>query len=349
MKIAIDVSPLSTGHKIRGVGFYLKHLLEALKKYHPEHDYIEFTKTIPRGVDVVHYPYFDPFFHTLPFFPHANTVVTIHDVTPLVFPQLFPIGIKGKVNWFLQQKSLQAVKRIITDSMSSQKDIQQILQRKPEDIDVVYLAAAEQFRKISNPKSQISNLKKKYNLPEKFALYVGDATPNKNLPNMIKAILRTNVQLVMVGKTLTDTSVDLSNPWTRDIREVRDLAEKNPDKIHMLGFVEDEDVVALYTSASVFLMPSLYEGFGLPVVEAMSCGCPVITTNKGSLKEVAQDAAVIVDPENIDEIAQAIQKIVGNKTYAKKLSEKGLQQAKKFSWKKTADETIASYKKTLSS
>src|SRR5579872_7086795 len=105
MKIAIDISPLSSGHKVRGVGFYLQHLKDALMKYFPEHEYIWFEKPseIPKDVDLVHYPYFDPFSLTLPFKRLQKTVVTVHDLTPLIFPEDFPSGFKGTLKWRLQR------------------------------------------------------------------------------------------------------------------------------------------------------------------------------------------------------------------------------------------------------
>src|SRR5258706_7297652 len=148
MKVAIDVSPLSSGHSIRGVGFYLKNLLDALKKYHPEHEYIEFTSSVPENVDVIHYPYFVPFIHTLPFFPPAHTVVTVHDLTPLMLPKLFPIGPKGRVTWFFQKQSLRKITHIITDSNQSKKDVEKILHIDSKKIENVSLAAGEHFRVI---------------------------------------------------------------------------------------------------------------------------------------------------------------------------------------------------------
>ncbi|HYK07945.1 MAG TPA: glycosyltransferase family 1 protein [Candidatus Eisenbacteria bacterium] len=346
MKVAIDVSPLSSGHAIRGVGFYVKNLLNSLKKYHPENDYFEFInqKTIPRDVDIIHYPYFDPFSLTLPLNEKRKTVVTVHDVTPLLFPNLFPIGPKGKFIWFLQKRSLRKIGNIITDSKSSKKDIETLLHIKPERIDSIYLAADEHFYKMQDTeyKTQVKN---KYKLPDSFVLYVGDATPNKNLPTLVKAVLRTTIPLVMVGKSLVDESVDVSNKWAKDIKEVRALQKANSQQIRFLGFVDDEDLIALYNLASVFVMPSLYEGFGLPILEAMQSGCPVITSSKGSLREVAGDSAYIVDSYDVSAMAQAIQKVIGDRQLAKKLSQKGLLQAKKFSWEKTANQTVDVYKK----
>src|SRR6266576_1073935 len=111
MRIAIDVSPLKSGHKVRGVGFYLTYLKKALLEFYPDNEYFFFEKgqEINKSVDVVHYPCFDPFFHTLPFFKKYKTVVTVHDLTPLVFPQHFPAGIKGTLQWQLQRLNLQKV------------------------------------------------------------------------------------------------------------------------------------------------------------------------------------------------------------------------------------------------
>ena len=105
MKIAIDISPLSTGHKVRGVGFYLRHLKDALEKYYPQHTYVLFkdSRDIPEDVDLIHYPYFDPFAVTQPLMKKKPTVVTVHDLTPLRFPEHFPSGIKGRLKWQLNK------------------------------------------------------------------------------------------------------------------------------------------------------------------------------------------------------------------------------------------------------
>lgn len=345
MNIAIDISPLSTGHKIRGVGFYLKNLQKALQEFYPDISFTFFTQTknIPKNTEIIHYPYFEPFFLTLPFFKIKKTVVTVHDMTPLLFPDSFPVGIKGKIKWFFQKRALQKVDAIITDSFSSKKDITKLLTYPEKNIFVAHLAAAEHFRVIKD-KSLLGEVKKKYALPEKFLLYVGDVTANKNLPRLIKAVLRTKIPLVMVGKALTNELTDLNNSWNKDLKEILSLIE-NKEQFIRLGFVDDEDLVEIYNLATAFIMPSLYEGFGLPVLEAMACGCPVIATKEGSLPEVAGDAAYYVDAYSIDAIQQGIQKLMGDKQMTKKLSENGLLQAKKFSWKKTAEETVEVYKK----
>ncbi len=345
MKIAIDVSPLSSGHAIRGVGFYLKNLLKALRKYHPEHEYSEFTHSLSAvsNADVVHYPYFDPFFLTLPFFTSKKIVVTVHDLTPLILPGDFPVGVKGKIAWEIQKYALKRAQRIITDSQVSKRDIERLTGISSGTIDSVYLAAGEQF--IVLPENKVSSVRKKYHVPDVFALYVGDGTANKNLPRLVKAMSKENIHLVMVGKSLVDESVDLSNVWTKDIQDVRSLAKANPQEISLLGFISDDDLVGLYNAASVFVMPSLYEGFGLPILEAFSCGCPVVTSEKGSLQEIAGGAAHIIDPYDIESIANGAKKVLQDKKYAHQLREAGLRRSKDFSWEKTAQETVASYEK----
>lgn len=347
MNVAIDISPLSSGHKVRGVGFYLKNLQKSLQEYFPYISFIFFTQVqkVPKSTQLIHYPYFEPFFLTLPFFKKKKTIVTVHDVTPLIFPNDFPVGIKGKIKWFLQKKSLEKVDAIITDSVSSQKDIAQRIGFPIEKIHVAYLAAAEHFRVVNN-KRELQKTKEKYDLPKKFILYVGDVTANKNVPRLIKAVLRTKIPLVMVGKALTNTSADVQNSWNRDLQEVLHLI-KDSQQIMRLGFISDEELVDLYNSAEVFVMPSLYEGFGLPILESMACGCPVITSKEGSITEVAGDSAYYIDAYSVDSIEQGIQKVIGDKQLAKKLKEKGLLQAKKFSWKKTAEKTVAVYKKVI--
>ncbi|MEK7502700.1 MAG: glycosyltransferase family 1 protein [Patescibacteria group bacterium] len=365
MKIAIDTSPIegksSLQHRVRGTGFYTKNLIESLQKYDSKNAYTFFNRgetlpaarlpagqgrqELPKDIGIVHYPYFEPFFLTLPVFNENPFVVTVHDLTPFVFPQNFPIGIKGKLKWQIQKLALKKAKRIVTDSISSKNDIIKYAGIPENKIDVVYLAAGDKFRKL-----KIENLKlkiaRKYDLPEKFALYVGDVTWNKNLPRLVEASIKADVPLVMTGKTLLSTDFDKDNPWNQDLVKVQKLSEGNKNIIR-IGFVSDQDLVVLYNIAAVFVMPSIYEGFGLPVLEAMSCGCPVVTSREGSLTEVAGDAAFYVDAYDVDSISDGIRKVFSDTRLRKELSEKGIVQAQKFSWKKTARNTIDTYKYIL--
>ncbi len=348
MKIAIDVSPLSSGHKVRGVGFYLENLKRSLLKYDKENKYTFFVtgENIGEDIDVVHFPYFEPFFLALPIYKKHKTVVTVHDLTPIVFPDAFPRGIKGEVKWQMQRLSLRKTNRIITDSKSSKDDVIKYVGVKDSLIDVVYLAAGEEFKVVNDSQNKSSALREKYNLPNRFALYVGDVTWNKNLPRLLDAIKTTNIPLVMVGKNLINENYDKNNPWNHDLNRVNELA-KDDKRVLRLGFVESNDLVSIYNLATVFVMPSLYEGFGLPILEAQACGCPVVTTKEGSLKEVASDSAYFVDGYDYKDIASGIQKVFESTLLQQELREKGFKNTKKYSWEKTAEKTIQAYKKAI--
>jgi len=353
MNIAIDISPLKSGnflqHRVRGTGFYLENLRSSLLKYYPNNKYTFFTrgKKLPNNIKLVHYPYFEPFFLTLPFFSKHKTIVTVHDLTPLVFPEYFPKGIKGWLKWQIQKISLKKANTIITDSESSKKDIIKYAGINEEKIHVVYLAAGEQFERLKTPDLRIKELRTKYELPEKFLLYVGDVTWNKNLPRLIEACLKANVPLVMTGKALVDSDFDRKNLWNQDLVKIHKLCAGKKNIVR-IGFVSNEDLVNLYNIAQVFVMPSLYEGFGLPILEAMACGCPVITSKEGSLPEVAGDAAFYTDAYDSDKIAKDITEVFEDEKLRKELSVKGLKQADKFSWKKTASDTLKVYRQVLS-
>ncbi len=349
MNIAIDVTPLNDtrllSHRVRGTGFYLQNLKRSLLEFYPEHKYQFFNRgnSLNSTTEIIHYPYFEPFFLTLPFSKKYKTIVTVHDLTPLIFPEHFPSGLKGNIKWQLQKMNLKKSNRILTDSESSKKDIYKYTKFDSDKIDVAYLAAGEEFR----PRANSQKLIAKYKLPKKFILYVGDATWNKNLPRLLKAVEGTKIPLIMVGKTLTEENYDKSNPWNQDLVETQRLISEN-DNVKALGFVSGEDLVSLYNLASAFVMPSIYEGFGLPILEAMQSGCPVIAAKEGSIPEVAGGAAFYVDAKNTENMANGISQVFENLKLQKDLSEKGIMQAKKFSWKKTAEKTIEAYEKTLS-
>jgi glycosyltransferase involved in cell wall biosynthesis len=348
MKIAIDVSPLESGHKVRGVGFYLTYLKRAMLMYFPQNEYHFFTQNeaIPKSIDVVHYPYFDPFSRTLPFTKKYKTVITVHDLTPLVFPEYFPAGVKGTINWQLQRFNLKKVDGIVTDSNVSRKDIEKLAGVSKEKISVAYLAGGEEFKKMKIEDSRLKMLNKKYNLHDEFILYVGDVTWNKNLPRLLKAVENIDIPLILVGKSLVSTDFDKQNSWNKDLIEVQRLAEQNKNIVR-LGFVPTEDLVDLYNLATVFVFPSVYEGFGLPIVEAMQAGTPVIISREGCMPEVGGEAVQYFDGYDTESLTNAIIRVLQSKKLQKELSEKGLEQAKKFSWKKTAEQTLEAYKKAV--
>jgi glycosyltransferase involved in cell wall biosynthesis len=345
MKIAIDVSPLKSGHKVRGVGFYLENLKKSLIKYYPQNDFLFFDdiSSIPNESEVIHFPYFDPFILSLPSKNEKKTVVTVHDLTPIIFPKHFPPGLRGNIKWQIQKRRLRKVDAIITDSNSSKKDIEKIVGADPSKVSVVYLASSDNFKKIEDIKNP-PKLFRENKIPESFILYVGDVTWNKNLPKLLEAVKQTDLTLVMVGKAIVNKDFDKNSAWNKDLVRVQKLIEGD-SRFIPLGFVSNEDLNYLYNTAVCLVMPSLYEGFGLPVIEAMQAGCPVITSRKGSLPEVGGDAVLYIDPENIDSIKEEIINLSKDNKLRDELSNKGLERANKFSWKKTAEKTIEVYEK----
>lgn len=340
MKVALDISPTQTGHRIRGIGSYTQKLADEFKKGDWDIDFEFFeTPSSPPPADVIHYPYFDLFAHTLPNSKKASRVVTIHDVIPLVFPQHFPVGLRGFINLFFQKRALKNCDLVICDSETSKKDIVDKLSYPEEKIKVVYLAPGENFKKENNIE-KLKKISKKYNLPSNFALFVGDVNWNKNIEGLLKSIKIANFQLVMIGASLKNNNI----PETQNINKLIHKL-KLEEKIYKLGFINEEDLISIYNLASVCVLPSYYEGFGLPLLESMACGTPVVCSNVASLSEIGGNAAIFCDPEDPEDIAKKISQVLDLQTPQKQgLSTKCATHASSFSWNKVARETIDVYK-----
>lgn len=345
MNVAIDVSPLGTGHKNRGVGTYTKLLIEALQKYEKKHSYYFFTRgqDKPKNIDVIHYPYFDPFFLTLPVITSRPTVVTVHDLIPLVFPEHFPAGVRGMIKWQVQRLSLGRTTRIITDSHASKRDIIRIAGIGSHAIDVVRLAPADVFHPVTD-KVLLQIVTTKYKLPERFILYVGDINWNKNIPGLLEAFQQFNskdIKLVLVGKAFVERS-----PESDAIQARIDALGIRGDVI-MPGFVPLNDLPSLYALASVYVQPSHYEGFGLPILEAFACGCPVISMRSPGLSEIA-GPAIMVDPKIHGDLSARLQEALAMPVSRRQaLIQEGILWARRFSWEAVAHQTVQSYEKTV--
>lgn len=345
MKVAIDVSPLKSAHQFRGIGVYTKRLVEALKK-HPAADLevvLVEEGNIPKNCDLIHYPYYDLFWSTLPLARKKKTVVTIHDTIPLIFPKHYPPGVKGRLRFQKQKLALKTASAVICDSKNSKKDIVKYLDFPDDKIYVVYLAPGEEFKPITDHRS-LTAIRRKYRFPKQFVLYVGDVNYNKNVLGLVKACKKIKVPLVIVGKQAAQKSFDHKHIENQPLKTLIDEYGKDPDIIR-LGFVPDEDLVVIYNLATVYCQPSFYEGFGLPVLESMVCGTPVVASKKSSLPEIVGRAAVLIDPYDIIDIANGLTVAIEDRDLREDLIQKGLKQAKKFSWKKTADGTYKVYQK----
>lgn len=345
IKVALIKPPL-IGHQYRGTGEYARRLYYSLSK-HREIDISLVDGKILDDFDIIHYPYFDPFFLTLPFFKKRKTVVTVHDLIPLKFPEHFPPGLRGSIKWQLQKLSLTKVDAVITDSFSSKKDIMKYTGMSEDKIHVIYLGVGEEFKIIHSNKI-LKGIKNKLKLPDEFILHVGDVNYNKNIEGLIKAfnIVRGSyltLNLVLVGDGFVNPSPQLS----QINRLINSLNLR--DKVCFIGHVATDDLVGLYNLAKVYLQPSFAEGFGLPVLEACACGCPVVCSNQSSLPEIVENKAILVDPYKIENIAKGTLKVLNcDKNQYRGLVENGFSHVKKFTWSRCAFETVNIYKKIIS-
>lgn len=224
------------------------------------------------------------------------------------------------------------VDKIMTISKASKKDIVKLLKVNPIKVKVSYLGVEKRFKLMNNP-VELNRVKKKYQLPDKYILFVGTIEPRKNITSLINNVTLKSCHLVIVGK----------KGWLSD--NIFKLPEKLgiKNKVKFIGQTNDIDLPAIYNLAQVLVYPSLYEGFGLPVLEAMACGCPVITSNTSSLPEVVGKAGVLINPNDGKEISKAITDILTKPILRQSLIKKGLIQANKFSFEKCAKETLKTY------
>lgn len=354
MRVAINTTPLTTPHRYRGIGYYTTNLIEGLKKNNSV-NVVEFTNLSEvKDVDIVHYPWFDLFFHSLPTKKKFPTIVTIHDVIPLIFPKNYPLGIKGRINLFLQKNSLKNCSYFITDSQKSKEDIKKYLMLKDEKITPILLAADKNFKVLND--TQLLRVKRKYRLPENFLLYVGDANWIKNLPFLIEGFKSIsanprfeNLKLVLVGGVFLKNVENINHPELYSLKRVNKMINQYQleGKILKPGNIDGEELVSFYNLATIYVQPSLYEGFGLPILQAFCCGTPVVSSNGGSLPEVGGKAAVYFDSTNLTQFESIITEILENKSLQNRLSKLGLDQAERFSWDKVINETIEVYKKVI--
>jgi glycosyltransferase involved in cell wall biosynthesis len=346
MRVALDLNPL-TVHKGRGIGFYTQRLstaLVALAKQKKDFSLTTFKAKLP-PVDLIHLPGFTLFSKPTKA-PSLPLVITVHDLIPLDYPKHFPLGLKGKLIWYLQKKWLRLAKAIITDSKASKKSIIKHTGIDAKKIHVIYLAADKIFTTL-NSQTRLKAIQKRYQLPDKFVLYVGDLNWNKNIIALSNSCLKLNLPLVVIGKQTFKDNYDRSHPENQDLRTFQSMAKTNPNQIIRIGFVPTSDLVAIYNLATIYAQPSRAEGFGLPILEAFACGCPVITSKFTSTEEIAGQAALLINPNKDKELSSALKKLWNNPALRTKLSKLGLKQAKLFTWEKTAQQTYAVYQQAL--
>jgi len=265
--------------------------------------------------------------------------MTIHDLIPLVFPHHY--GWQHALYYkYIVRRALQRSERILTGSHSSKSDLMRYFNLDESKIAMTDYGVDDRFKPDDTGISREA-VAKKFDVKGTYILSVVNKKPHKNVMTLIKAFQKRiprsviSYQLVIVGISRELVQNDISDGENRDII--------------FLPQVTDDQLITLYQAASLFVLPTLYEGFGLPVLEAMACGTPVITSNVSSLPEVAGDAAILVDPNNIDELSQAIYNVLADSALQKELRGKGIYQARRFSWKETAQQTLRVYEEVLSS
>ena len=363
MRIAIDCRWIFP--KISGIGKHTENLVSGLSKVDHHNHYlllkeplvsygifslanqIRFPRLLKRlDVDIYHSTNF-----MIPLFiPRTiKVVVTIHDLIPFRFPQYTPQAKKTKFLWFFRRIMKMIVKRadkIVTVSNNTARDLVEFLNVPRDKISVVYNGISHDFfeesvTKVSDPKikNESGYIPTPKSLVWGYILFVGRADPYKNLIGLIKAYAKLLQDYGLSNKLLV---VGEEDPRYKDVSQlVEELGLK--DKVIFYGYTDSKTMVNLYQNAGILVLPSLYEGFGLPPLEAMACGIPVIVSNTPALVETVADKAIVVDPHDIDELAKAIYNVLTDKILRDKMSREGREHAKKFTIDFMARETLKVY------
>lgn len=358
MKIGIDCQ--SIYGPVSGLGQYTRKLIEWLPQVDSRNDYHFFrcwknfggktydrllwencvlpVKAFRQKLDLLHSPAFG-----IPLIRNVarRIVVTVHDLIGVVFPK--HLSLPSRFYW---SKWLLFVNRhadlVIADSECTKRDIVRFMRFNPDKIRVIPLAADERFS-LRKDENEIANICSKYSIKQPFILFLGNVEPRKNLPRLISAFKR----LKQEGKIEHQLVVGGSRSW--HYPELAESYENSGimDDIKFIDYVDENDIFALYQASDLFVFPSLYEGFGLPILEAMASGVPVITSNVSSMPEVGKDAVYYVNPYSEEEIAKAIYFVLNDRNTLGELRRRGLERVRQFSWQRTAQETQQVFEELL--
>ncbi len=292
-----------------------------------------------RPVDVLHVQY------TAPPFCRVPVVVTIHDLAFEHLPETFTRRGSFQLKLTVRRTAKKAA-RIATVSEYSRQDLLRTYHLPPEKVVVTYNGIEPHFTPQPKSPGESSEIRQRFGIARDFLLAVGSLQPRKNLVRLIRAYAKLRNenenftrQLVIVGRKL----------WLADEIFAEVQKQRWAEDVILTGYVADEDLPALYRSASAFVYPSLFEGFGLPPLEAMACGAPVVTSDTSSLPEVTGDAALLIDPHDEQSLANALIEVVNNKPLRASLREKGIAQAGKFTWREAAEKTLRLYREACNS
>ena len=286
---------------------------------------------LPHRFRLLHSPDFIP--------PHGRfrSVITVHDLTFLHYPQFLTAESRRYYNGQIRA-AVDRADFILTDSDATRTDLLNLLGVPPAKAITVYLAADPRFS--PQPAERVAVLADRYGLPQSYVLFVGTFEPRKNVAGLLSAYAQLSPSappLVLAGNT----------GWLFDDahRRVQDLGLSG--RVKFLADLPGEELPALYSGAAAFCLPSYYEGFGLPLLEALACGVPAVVADRASLPEIAGGAAALCNPDDPASIAQALEKVLGDTDYRRSLVHRGHDRVKQFTWDKCARETLAVYKKAL--
>ncbi len=274
-----------------------------------------------------------------------KVIVTVHDMIPFIFPEAsrsaYPFDYRSALRQGLQR--LKNVDAIISPSEATKNDILKFTEFSPGHIKVIYEGVRRDFSPLDKRKSR-KELEERYGLSGSYILYLGGVDFRKNIDTLLHSFSRCIKKhrmehfLVLAGEAFERTHL-------REVRAVFETIHKLDleKRVKVVGYVSEDCLNFLYSGAEVFVLPSLYEGFGLPVLESMACGTPVVTSNASSIPEVAGDAAFLLNPFDVEAIADAIYTVLADGGLRNSMIQKGLERAKRFTWKKMAKETVSVY------
>jgi glycosyltransferase involved in cell wall biosynthesis len=273
--------------------------------------------------------------HVLPIVHPRRSIVTVHDLGYLYFPEAHPPRQRRYLDRTTRWHTRTAA-HLLADSAATKRDLVEKYHADPDRITVAYPGLDPSVKRVADP-NEIARVKAKYHIDSDYLLYLGTIQPRKNLQRLIDAFLQlptSNFHLLLAGKP----------GWYSE-----HLLQQTNARVKFIGYVDAVDKNALLSGATAFVFPSLYEGFGFPVLEAMVCGVPVLCSSTSSLPEVAGDAAVLVNPLDVADIARELREITTNEELRKTMIERGNQQAQKFTWQVCADVVLSVFENTLRS
>lgn len=283
---------------------------------------------------VYHSPYY-----LMPYRVAAPTVLTIYDLIPELFPEY--VSMQARLLFRLMTRlALRAASQVITISNATKGDLLSHYSLPEKRVTTIHLAPDSTLKPASQ--GEVAALRAHLTLPERYVLYLGINKPHKNLARLLEAWR-------IAGEQLNDdapATLVIAGAWDSRYKQIRELAEQQAGvaPVRFLGAVDEADLAALYSGATLFVFPSLYEGFGLPVLEAMACGTAVACANRSSLPEIAGDAALFFDAEDVQEMADTIQQVLDDARLRQLLQQRGRQRAAAFNWEATAKKTVDCYR-----